>query len=109
MHAPACTVRLVGLRRGRGIDPKKDLIAENTKIRPAPGYPACPDHLVKRGMFDLLYRGRYRHNTHRKPGHATCCQRVRFYLSHPQSQYFSVGKIGEDQWLICKTLGHITR
>ena len=77
---------------------QEDLIAEKYQgIRPAPGYPACPDHLVKRGMFDLLQAGdigmTLTESLAMQPAASVCG----FYLSHPQSQYFSVGKIGEDQ------------
>lgn len=67
-------------------------------IRPAPGYPACPDHTEKTALFQLL--------------DATNATSVRltehfamyptaavsgWYLAHPQAKYFGVGKIGEDQ------------
>ena len=67
-------------------------------IRPAPGYPACPDHTAKGPLFALLD----------VPGNAgmgitesfamTPAAAVSgFYLAHPQAQYFAVGKIGRDQ------------
>lgn len=75
------------------------LIAENYQgIRPAPGYPACPDHTEKAKLFELL--------------NATAATSIEltesyamfptaavsgWYLSHPQAQYFNVGKIDRDQ------------
>ena len=47
--------RAVGLRDRRGADQRRDLIAERYQgIRPAPGYPACPDHTEKGTLFELL-------------------------------------------------------
>ncbi|GAB4340454.1 MAG: methionine synthase [Calditrichia bacterium] len=77
----------------------EELIAEKyVGIRPAPGYPACPDHSEKRTIFDLLrvekQTGiRLTENFAMYPA-ATVCG---YYFSHPQSQYFGIGKIGEDQ------------
>jgi len=75
------------------------LISEDYKgIRPAPGYPACPDHTEKEKLFELLS--------------ATAATTIEltesyamfptaavsgWYLSHPESQYFNVGKIDEEQ------------
>ncbi|MCK5829457.1 MAG: methionine synthase [Methylococcales bacterium] len=77
----------------------EQLIAENYKgIRPAPGYPACPDHTEKEKLFELL--------------DATTATSIEltesyamfptaavsgWYLSHPESQYFNVGKIDQEQ------------
>jgi 5-methyltetrahydrofolate--homocysteine methyltransferase len=75
------------------------LIAEKYQgIRPAPGYPACPDHTEKAALFALLDA----------PGNAgiTLTESFAmlpaaavsgFYLSHPESAYFAVGKLGRDQ------------
>ena len=55
-----------------------ELIAEKYRgVRPAPGYPACPDHTIKRAMFDALQARRDRHGTHRKPGDDAGGQRQR--------------------------------
>ena len=66
-------------------------------IRPAPGYPACPEHVVKRDMFDLLDCGeigmQLTEGYAMMPASSVCG----FYFSHPQSQYFNVGNIGADQ------------
>lgn len=77
----------------------EDLIAERyVGIRPAPGYPACPDHTEKQAIWDLL---QVRENTGIEltdsmamwPGAAVSG----LYFSHPQSQYFVVGRLGRDQ------------
>ena len=75
------------------------LIAEKYRgIRPAPGYPACPDHNQKRVLFDVL---KVTENT----GISLTESLAMFpaasvsgwYYSHPESRYFSIGRIGEDQ------------
>ena len=75
-----------------------ELIAEKyVGIRPAPGYPACPEHVVKRDMFDVLKAddiGMELTESFAMDPAASVCG---FYFSHPQSQYFNVGLIGEDQ------------
>jgi 5-methyltetrahydrofolate--homocysteine methyltransferase len=76
-----------------------DLIGEKYRgIRPAAGYPACPDHAEKRTLFDLLDA---ENNTAIKltesfamhPGASVSG----LYFSHPESKYFGVGQIGRDQ------------
>ena len=67
-------------------------------IRPAPGYPACPDHTEKYKLFDLLQATENAGITLTEslamyPGAAVCG----WYFSHPQSTYFGVGKISQDQ------------
>jgi 5-methyltetrahydrofolate--homocysteine methyltransferase len=75
-----------------------ELIKEKYQgIRPAPGYPACPDHTVKRGMFELLQAGEIGMTLTESLAMAPAASVSGFYLSHPQSTYFNVGKIGEDQ------------
>jgi 5-methyltetrahydrofolate--homocysteine methyltransferase len=74
------------------------LIAEQYRgIRPAPGYPAQPDHTEKGTVFDLLESGRIGVKLTESfamwPGAAVCG----LYFSHPQSAYFGVGKIERDQ------------
>lgn len=78
----------------------EDLIKEEYKgIRPAPGYPACPDHTEKYKLFDLL-GGEEATGIHLTeslamyPAASVCG----WYFSHPQSQYFGVGKIQQDQF-----------
>ncbi|MEM5399695.1 methionine synthase [Paraburkholderia unamae] len=74
------------------------LIAEKyAGIRPAPGYPACPDHLVKRDMFEFLQAGEVGMSVTESLAMLPAASVSGFYLAHPDSTYFSVGKIGQDQ------------
>ena len=67
-------------------------------IRPAPGYPACPDHLAKRFLFELL-------DAEAKTGVVlteNCAMDPAasvsgWYFSHPESKYFGMGRINHDQ------------
>jgi 5-methyltetrahydrofolate--homocysteine methyltransferase len=75
-----------------------DLIGEKYRgIRPAPGYPACPDHLVKRDMFGVLQAGEIGMSVTESLAMLPAASVSGFYLAHPDSTYFSVGKIGQDQ------------
>jgi 5-methyltetrahydrofolate--homocysteine methyltransferase len=75
-----------------------DLIAEKYQgIRPAPGYPACPDHSVKKQMFDLLQCKEIGMDLTSSLAMTPAASVSGFYLSHPESQYFNVGKVSEDQ------------
>jgi 5-methyltetrahydrofolate--homocysteine methyltransferase len=75
------------------------LIAESYRgIRPAPGYPACPDHTAKGALFALLDAPKNAGMTLTEsyamsPGASVCG----FYLAHPEARYFAVPKIGRDQ------------
>lgn len=78
----------------------EELIKEKYQgIRPAPGYPACPDHTEKYKLFELL-GGEEATGIHLTeslamyPAASVCG----WYFSHPQSQYFGVGKIQPDQF-----------
>jgi 5-methyltetrahydrofolate--homocysteine methyltransferase len=76
----------------------EDLIAERYRgIRPAPGYPACPDHSVKRDMFALLHCDEIGMALTDSLAMMPAASVSGFYLAHPQSTYFNVGRIGEDQ------------
>jgi 5-methyltetrahydrofolate--homocysteine methyltransferase len=78
-----------------------DLIHERYRgIRPAPGYPACPDHTEKRLLFDLL-RAEEATGIHLTESFAMypAASVCGLYFSHPESRYFAVGKIGRDQVL----------
>ncbi|HTB83627.1 MAG TPA: methionine synthase [Candidatus Sulfotelmatobacter sp.] len=76
-----------------------DLIAEKYRgIRPAPGYPACPDHTEKATLWDLLdaekHTGiRLTESFAMYPGASVSG----LYFAHPESKYFAVGKLGRDQ------------
>ncbi|MFN7966342.1 MAG: methionine synthase [Acidobacteriota bacterium] len=76
-----------------------DLVAEKYRgIRPAPGYPACPDHTEKRLLFDLLQAEKNAGITLTESYAMLPAAAVSgFYFSHPESRYFTVGKIGRDQ------------
>lgn len=76
-----------------------ELIKEKYRgIRPAPGYPACPDHTEKTGLFALL-------NARQNAGIDLTDSMAMmpassvsgYYFSHPESQYFGIGKISKDQ------------
>jgi 5-methyltetrahydrofolate--homocysteine methyltransferase len=76
----------------------EDLIAEKYRgIRPAPGYPACPDHSVKRDMFALLHPEEIGMGLTDSMAMSPAASVSGFYLSHPDSTYFNVGRIGDDQ------------
>ena len=66
-------------------------------IRPAPGYPACPDHAVKAALFEALPLAdigmTLTSSMAMNPASSICG----FYLAHPQAKYFNVGPIGQDQ------------
>ena len=67
-------------------------------IRPAPGYPACPDHTAKGGLFDLLDAPRNADMGLTESYAMTPAAAVSgFYLAHPDAHYFAVSKIGRDQ------------
>ena len=75
-----------------------DLIAEKYRgIRPAPGYPACPDHSVKRKMFELLGCADIAMGLTDSLAMTPAASVSGFYLSHPDTTYFNVGKLGDDQ------------
>ena len=75
-----------------------ELIAEKYRgIRPAPGYPACPDHTEKAALFDLLRAPEAGVTLTENFAMLPAASVSGFYLSHPESQYFAVGKIGADQ------------
>jgi len=77
----------------------EDLIKENyTGIRPAPGYPACPDHSIKPQLFELL-DATVKTSIDLTESFAMmpAASVSGYYFSHPSSQYFGIGKIGKDQ------------
>jgi 5-methyltetrahydrofolate--homocysteine methyltransferase len=77
----------------------EDLIAEKYRgIRPAPGYPACPDHTEKAVLWDLLDAEKHTgikltESFAMHPGASVSG----LYFAHPESKYFAVGKLGKDQ------------
>jgi 5-methyltetrahydrofolate--homocysteine methyltransferase len=66
-------------------------------IRPAPGYPACPDHAAKAELFAALHAGDAGMEVTESYAMLPAASVSGFYLAHPQARYFAVGKIGEDQ------------
>ncbi|MGR2680879.1 methionine synthase [Chromobacterium haemolyticum] len=66
-------------------------------IRPAPGYPACPDHTVKTALFELLDAPAIGMTLTEGYAMLPTAAVSGFYLSHPAARYFGVGKIERDQ------------
>jgi 5-methyltetrahydrofolate--homocysteine methyltransferase len=66
-------------------------------IRPAPGYPACPDHSGKFDLFKLLQAERQGMGLTENAAMTPAATVSGFYFSHPQAKYFNVGRIGRDQ------------
>jgi 5-methyltetrahydrofolate--homocysteine methyltransferase len=89
-----------GYGRDEGLSIGELLRERYRGIRPAPGYPACPDHTEKRPLFDLLGGedrvGVSLTETFAMQPAASVCG---LYLAHPQSRYFALGKIERDQVL----------
>ncbi|HZJ09263.1 MAG TPA: vitamin B12 dependent-methionine synthase activation domain-containing protein, partial [Trueperaceae bacterium] len=87
-----------GYAPGEDLSPE-ELIAERYRgIRPAPGYPACPDHRLKRHIFALLdvtanTGAALTDSLAMTPASAV----AGLYFAHPEASYFGVGKIGRDQ------------
>jgi 5-methyltetrahydrofolate--homocysteine methyltransferase len=86
---------------GYGSDERLDaasLIREEYRgIRPAPGYPACPDHSVKAPLFDLLRAGEIGMALTESYAMLPAASVSGFYFAHPEATYFAVGRIGDDQ------------
>lgn len=75
-----------------------ELIAEKySGIRPAPGYPACPEHVVKTDLFRVLDAADVGMELTDSYAMFPASSVSGFYFSHPESQYFNVGNIGADQ------------
>ena len=75
-----------------------ELIAEKYHgIRPAPGYPACPDHSAKHGLFALLRAGEIGMMLTESLAMNPAASVSGFYIGHPDSVYFNVGRIADDQ------------
>ena len=75
-----------------------DMVAEKyVGIRPAPGYPACPDHSAKTALFQQLQCEEIGMSLTESPAMTPAASVSGFYIGHPDAVYFNVGKIGEDQ------------
>jgi 5-methyltetrahydrofolate--homocysteine methyltransferase len=76
----------------------EQLIREGYRgIRPAPGYPACPEHAVKARMFEVLGASEIGMALTENYAMTPPSSVSGFYFSHPQARYFNVGRIGRDQ------------
>jgi 5-methyltetrahydrofolate--homocysteine methyltransferase len=76
----------------------EELIAEKYRgIRPAFGYPACPDHSEKQTLFDLLDARSIGMELTESGAMTPTAAVAGLYFAHPQSKYFMVGKVGRDQ------------
>jgi 5-methyltetrahydrofolate--homocysteine methyltransferase len=76
----------------------EDLVAEKYRgIRPAYGYPACPDHTEKFKLFDLLDARKQGLELTESAAMTPAASVSGLYFSHPQAKYFNVGRIGRDQ------------
>jgi 5-methyltetrahydrofolate--homocysteine methyltransferase len=88
---------LWGYARDEALDTVALIREEYRGIRPAPGYPACPDHSVKEPLFGLLQAPAIgmtlTENYAMLPAAAVCG----FYFAHPEATYFAVGSVGKDQ------------
>lgn len=74
------------------------LIAEKYQgIRPAPGYPACPDHTVKAEMFKVMQATEIGMSLTESYAMNPAAAVSGYYFAHHEAKYFSVDKIGEDQ------------
>jgi 5-methyltetrahydrofolate--homocysteine methyltransferase len=74
------------------------LVAERYRgIRPAPGYPACPDHTVKRDLFRALGAEEIGMTLTESLAMLPAASVSGFYFAHPEAKYFNVGRIGPDQ------------
>jgi len=86
---------------GYGADEKlcnEELIAEKYRgIRPAHGYPACPDHTEKRKLFDLLDAPAQGITLTESCAMAPAASVSGLYFAHPEARYFTVGRIDRDQ------------
>jgi len=87
---------------GYAYDEKLDhdaLIKEKFRgIRPAPGYPACPDHREKIDLFRVLNAGAIGMALTESYAMTPASSVSGFYFAHPASQFFTVGKLGDDQF-----------
>lgn len=86
-----------GYAAGESLD-NQSLIEEKYQgIRPAPGYPACPEHTEKRKLFDLLHAEQIGIELTESYAMYPASSVSGWYFSHPDSRYFTVGKIQKDQ------------
>ena len=90
--------RVLGLCKEEKLTLEEMLAVKYKGIRPAPGYPACPDHTEKRILFDILDAEKAIGVGLTENFAMTPPASVSGYIfSHPASSYFSIGKINRDQ------------
>ena len=88
---------LWGYAPGEQLDAAELIREEYRGIRPAPGYPACPDHRVKAPLFDLLRAPELGITLTESYAMLPAAAVSGFYFAHSQATYFAVGRIGDDQ------------
>ncbi len=87
-----------GYAQDEALDSEALIREKYVGIRPAPGYPACPEHTEKRTLFDLLEVERHTGISLTESYAMYPAASVSgFYFSHPESRYFGLGKIEKDQ------------
>ena len=97
LHAHVRT-DLWGYAPAEQLTPEAIIKEEYRGIRPAPGYPACPDHSLKPILFDLLDAGANSGATLTESFAMLPTAAVSgFYFGHPDASYFGVARVGEDQ------------
>ena len=97
LHAHVRT-DLWGYSAGEQLTPEAIIKEEYRGIRPAPGYPACPDHSLKPILFDLLDAGTNSGAVLTESFAMLPTAAVSgFYFGHPDASYFGVARVGEDQ------------
>lgn len=86
-----------GYAKGEGLNNEALIKEEYQGIRPAPGYPACPDHSEKTTIFDLLKAEEIGMSLTESLAMNPAASVSGYYFAHPQSKYFGLGKINRDQ------------
>jgi 5-methyltetrahydrofolate--homocysteine methyltransferase len=86
-----------GYARDERLDRAALIREEYRGIRPAPGYPACPDHAVKAPLFRLLHADAIGMSLTESYAMLPAASVSGFYFAHPEATYFAVGRIGDDQ------------
>ncbi len=89
--------QLWGYAPEEALEPASLIGEEYRGIRPAPGYPACPDHAVKQTLFALLQADQLGMTLTENFAMLPAASVAGFYLAHPKARYFAVGRIGQDQ------------
>jgi 5-methyltetrahydrofolate--homocysteine methyltransferase len=88
---------LWGYASDEALDASALVREEYRGIRPAPGYPACPDHAVKAPLFELLQAPAVGMTITGNYAMLPAASVSGFYLAHADARYFAVGRIGEEQ------------